>query len=435
MINKRFIKIIATFWFSLVTGLALSADSHIPESNALPEQQDGTAEVAPAPDQSAYNYRDFNHRDRHPRIRRDDLSIYNQQTTLRLDALKERYDLQINALNQRLDDQQHAQNNRITDLHEKSSQLQLSLEGFGLVITMLALIAGFIGYISVINKVKAQINWWFEAHTQDIEQRIEAFSKKLDGLEKHAEQSTEQYVDDLQQTKERIQNNVTGGQEIDPSTRQNINEADDALQQKPEAEYTFEDWNTRALAAYTNRKFGEAIFYWDRAIAMAVAMDNSDVKAEDIAKMMVNKGNTFGQLDPPQYQEAIAAYDQLIDQYGHSDNLALQEQCAMAIFNKGNTWGKLDPPQYKEKIATYDQLIAQYGNADNLALQELCAKAMFNKGITLSKLDPPQYQEAIDTYEQLIDQYGHSDNPVLQQICTMVKVVREAALGKLNPSA
>ena len=86
---------------------------------------------------------------------------------------------------------------------------------------------------------------------------------------------------------------------------------------------------------------------------------------------MVNKGATLGQAGDPAAE--IETYDTLIDRFGDSNALPLQEQVARAMVNKGFTLSKAGDPA--AALETYDALIARFGNSDALPLQEQVAKA------------------------------------------------------------
>ena len=74
----------------------------------------------------------------------------------------------------------------------------------------------------------------------------------------------------------------------------------------------------------------------------------------------------LGELDRP--QEALTAYQQLIDDY--RDDPSLREQVASALYNLGVTLAQLDRPQ--DELTAYQQLIDDYG----VTLVSACAPSM-----------------------------------------------------------
>jgi tetratricopeptide (TPR) repeat protein len=130
---------------------------------------------------------------------------------------------------------------------------------------------------------------------------------------------------------------------------------------------------------------------------------------EQVAKAMVNKGVTLGQLN--RTEEEIATYDALITQFDTAEELALREQVAKAMNNKSITLGQLN--RTEEEIATHDALITQFGSATELALRESVANAMVNKGVTLGQLN--RSEEAIATYDAVITQFGSATELALRE--------------------
>jgi hypothetical protein len=60
-----------------------------------------------------------------------------------------------------------------------------------------------------------------------------------------------------------------------------------------------------------------------------------------VAKALVNKGITLGQLDRP--TEAIAVYDQVVERYGYDPAPELRESVAAAVSARLSTGG--EPPE------------------------------------------------------------------------------------------
>jgi tetratricopeptide (TPR) repeat protein len=84
-------------------------------------------------------------------------------------------------------------------------------------------------------------------------------------------------------------------------------------------------------------------------------------------------------------EEAIAAYDALIERFGGADELELLKQVAAALFNKGVQIGELD--RSEEAIEIYDDLLARYGEETDAGLRLWLARALFMKSFTLCDMD------------------------------------------------
>ncbi|MBQ5479297.1 MAG: tetratricopeptide repeat protein, partial [Acetobacter sp.] len=71
-----------------------------------------------------------------------------------------------------------------------------------------------------------------------------------------------------------------------------------------------------------------------------------------------------------------------------------QEQVAFALYNKGIALDKLH--RYEEALAAYNDLITRFGNSQDTKIQEVVANALLNKGFDLGSLH--RYEEALAAY-------------------------------------
>ncbi|MBO7350956.1 MAG: tetratricopeptide repeat protein, partial [Acetobacter sp.] len=71
-----------------------------------------------------------------------------------------------------------------------------------------------------------------------------------------------------------------------------------------------------------------------------------------------------------------------------------QEQVANALYNKGDELQHLH--RYEEAIAAYNDLITHFGNSQDKIIHENVANALYNKGLTLDNLH--RYEEAIAAF-------------------------------------
>lgn len=235
-------------------------------------------------------------------------------------------------------------------------------------------------------------------------------------------------------------------QQISAEDVAGLRASDKQLKDKPEANYSFDDWNTRAFAAYQARQYEDAALFWKRAAEIpnvgaektaqtlfnrAVAL--SDLKRNEeaistydqviytyradpapairelVAKATLNKGVTHSQMG--HNDKEIATYDQLIDTYRADPAPAIRGQVANAMVNKGVAHGQIGDND--KEIATYDQVIDAYRADSTPAIRELVAKAMVNKGITHGQMS--DNGKAITTYEQVIDTYLADPAPAIRE--------------------
>ena len=93
--------------------------------------------------------------------------------------------------------------------------------------------------------------------------------------------------------------------------------------------------------------------------------------SEDVAKASYNKGIDLENLH--RYEEAIAAYSEVVTRFDNSQNTTIQETVAMALYNKGFALENLH--RYEEAIAVNNDVITLFGNSQNTIIQEAIAKA------------------------------------------------------------
>ncbi len=148
-----------------------------------------------------------------------------------------------------------------------------------------------------------------------------------------------------------------------------------------------------------------------------------------INSTLFNKGVVLAQLG--RWEEAIAAYDELVRRTGGSPLLGLRETAVRALFNKGASLA--GHQRFEEAIAVYDELVNRYSDATESSLREAVAKALINKGIALAELDRPV--EALSALDEVVARWDNSRDPVLQERAARALVNRAAALIKLGEAA
>ena len=145
---------------------------------------------------------------------------------------------------------------------------------------------------------------------------------------------------------------------------------------------------------------------WQEAIARYSELVEQFADADDIALKvpvayaLVSKGFTLGEQKKP--TEEYACYDQVLDRFGDAQELALKERMAGALLNKGVVLRKQNKPD--EAIACYDQVLDRFGDAQELALKERVARALVNKGTVLRQQKKPD--EAIACYDEVLGRFG-----------------------------
>ena len=387
----------------------------------------------------------------HKSIPESDFNAYKELAQVKLDAAKESLQKDVAALGTRVDNQ----DKRIDQQGNRIGDVSISLTWFGILLTLLAIIAGFVGYYTASTKARKEaqdearkaVDDWLKTHEADLKQRIKAaedfaaesrahiqtFEDEInqlkaqlsDKLITHTNNKMAETTALVEDAKRQIQ--ATIAQSTDQTTPPASPAALEALQaqaenllHKAEAEYTFNDWDNRAFAAFGEDKFDDAARYWQHV------SEAPDTPPDIVARALSNRGVALAERGHA--DEAIAAYDRVEAHYANDTAPALRAQVAIALFNKGNALGKRG--RTDEAIATYDLVDARYANDTAPALRELVAKALFNKGVGLGRLG--HNNEAIAAYELVDARYATDTAPALREQAAKALVNKGVALGRLG---
>lgn len=241
---------------------------------------------------------------------------------------------QLDGVGKRIDDQ----SNRIGDIGQ-------SVDRFGILITLVVAVGGVFGYISAKIKAKEEAQQasqeWINSHQNELEKRIQQLEQtakqaiqKAEQVRKKAEQahqqiddstsSVKQHGQDADATMEAAANAVTAkmmslmpqSQSISQEDKKILHDNIKNITNKPESEYSFEDWNNRAFDYYNSEKFEEAALYWKRA--SEIPNINNINKATAIFCRAMALGETN------RTYEAIGIYEQIIEDYGADSTLTLR---------------------------------------------------------------------------------------------------------------
>lgn len=146
---------------------------------------------------------------------------------------------------------------------------------------------------------------------------------------------------------------------------------------------------------------------------------------ERMANAMLSKGWTLSQL--ARSEEEMAVYDALIEQFGEAPESSLHEVVAKALYNKGVVLGQMQRPQ--EELAVYDELIMRFGQAPELPVQDPVAIAMLNKGAVLGQLGRPQ--DEIAAYETLLARFASAPELSLRETVATAMLYKGVTLKQM----
>lgn len=345
---------------------------------------------------------------------------------------QEKVELQIQGFDKRIGDKTQELDKRIEDIGSSIDRFGILLTVFGGLLT--ALLVGF-GYLSfrkagdeAEKAAKEAAEQWFKKNNESLDSKLKSLDSKVKALEVEVVEKRNKVNELGKKIQQEIQaplSNLSGGnpsettEEARKSNEALVKEAD-LLRHKPEADYSFDDWNTRALNAFKQQNLTAAVTYWTNAAKL------EDASELQITQAILNKGLALSYLK--RFVEAITAYDDVIERFGDVPEPDLRETLARAMVNKGISLGNLN--RFAETIAACDEVIERFGVAPELVLREALARAMVSKGFALSRLN--RFVEAIAVYDKVIKRLGKEPEPELREMVAQAMFNKGVTLGELN---
>lgn len=344
-----------------------------------------------------------------------DFGAYTKLAQSRLDATKEGLHKELQSIGTRIDNQDKRidqQSTRFSDINFGLAIFAILLTAFGITIAILAIVAGWLGFITVKSKTREQAREeaqrWFNENQISLTKKIEAFDERMGQLEKqlteqanaHAAtmKATAASTEDLAQAcKTRMKENMSRAEKPDATLmeapleqRQALDALANDLRRKPEAEYSFDDWSNRAYAAYgANDKEGAAR-YFQKAASM------TDLQPEQIAESLLLAGINLEGL------EAIAVYDQIDKRFGSATGTFLREKVADALLRKGLILGEIT--RREEAIAVYEQIDKRFGSTTEIGLRMVVLNTLWCKSVILGELN--RREEEVAVYDEIDKRFG-----------------------------
>lgn len=284
---------------------------------------------------------------------------------------------------------------RIDDLSNRIADIGNSVDRFSLIATLLLAASGLLGYLSVVAKAKKEAQEsakkWFEENERGILGSLDALSERVEEARRDVEERVKTVKDVADIAQADIQSTIANLQRrLDTDSKSSLSpaskgestsaiqtKANEIRQEKPESQYTFEDWNIRAFAAYTSGKESDAVYYWDKAAKAPNTPLLESLKAS------LNKAVVLNELK--RKDEALAEYDQLIARSSNSDESAAAEFLARALFNRGVTYSSIG--RDNEAIQNYDEVSARFSSSTNPIIRDQLLKSLINRAVSLGRIE------------------------------------------------
>lgn len=343
-----------------------------------------------------------------------EFQVFKAQTETKLETLKEIKQQDLSDIKKEVE----AQKNAIDGFDKRITDIDYYINFYSILITLIALFVSLATFFSASSKAKNEAREsaknWFDQNENGLLKDIDALKDRLKKYEADAKNDIAQAMQNIQEgINENASQFVKDAQKgtntnfkitVNTSnTSPELKAASDELKNKPESQYTFNDWNTLAFAAYAENNLIFAAEYWGKA---AIAIDASNGAS---ANALFNKGITLDLLN--KHEEAIGCYDELIKRYGSSVELTLQLQIAKALVSKGVVLGKKNMPD--KAIDCFNEVIQRFNSTTFIPLQERVANALGNKGVALRSQE--KHEEEIACYDEILNRFGLSSEPALQE--------------------
>jgi tetratricopeptide (TPR) repeat protein len=315
---------------------------------------------------------------------------------------------------------------RLGDINAKNS---VWLAVLSILVTVLIGFVGAVGvltYMGAREKAGDEAKAWLEDNKKEVLGPLQAeLQKHADKIKGQMDAVTAGVEKQGQEAMRRIEASFAAGPanrqaKVGETDKKAMKQADKAVAEKPENQYTADDWRTRGLAAVSEGKYEDAVAYFTKIV------DAPDATRDQVAKALYNRGVGLGRLG--RHEAEITSYDEVIRRFGGASEPALREMVAMALVNKGFRLGALG--RGEAAIASYDEVIHRFGDASEPALREQVAKALVGNGGSLGQLG--RHEAAIAICDEVICRFGGASEPALREMVAMALFNKGLSLGALG---
>lgn len=125
-------------------------------------------------------------------------------------------------------------------------------------------------------------------------------------------------------------------------------------------------------------------------------------------------------IDQGSYEAALPLCDEWLKQPNQTS-----DDTALALMRRGYCLARLTPPQWEDALTAWEEVIKRFKDDPTPSLCERVTKAFFNKGLVFTLMKQPI--DARATYEDYLRRFANASEPAIQEITTQVRT-RLAAL-------
>jgi len=330
----------------------------------------------------------------------------------------------------RLELEVESQNRIIEQLNHQIDWLGHLISYGSVVITVLLLLIGFFAYRNARNdaqkiakeETESQVEKWFKQnnnqvikHMNSMERHVSNLRNRLDELEVGIQSEANDHRQSMRAVVDKAikqgitDNPVVASQEL----KQAFESAIQDLERKTVATYSYNDWNTKAFAAFHAGKFEWAAEFWGYASGAAT---NDD----EYALSIYNKALVYHPKYLNNPQVGIDTYNILLDKFLESDLLFIQTHVALSLLSKAFLLGKLN--RAEEASFCDNEVIKRFSTSTEPKLLSYVANAYCSEGFRLI-LTAKQKWESLEIRNETLLQALDLLNKSLQRISEKEKGV------------
>lgn len=166
--------------------------------------------------------------------------------------------------------------------------------------------------------------------------------------------------------------------------------------------------NRVAITSYQMGERERALGTWQLLLASVASVPDAQVQHQ-VAQALVNQGVVLG--EERRLKEELSSYNEVLKQFGHSNDSAFREPLARALLYKGAVLEQLHETQAASEA--YESLVTRFGDAPESSVKELIAEALLKDGDIQSRRG--RVEKAVSLYDDLVRRFGDALTVGLQQ--------------------
>jgi tetratricopeptide (TPR) repeat protein len=329
-----------------------------------------------------------------------------------------------------------AKTERTVDLlAQRIDDLGLMIAFFSILITLLAVLAGFLTYFTGTRQARETARRWLDEQHESIVEGIHAevaekqkhLSDAIDrahadidqrrqhveGLAKAAESTLDKALSKAQRALDaqlQEKDGPGGSASLNPAEERALEDESRSIGEKPEASYSADDWHTRGLAAYAADDFEGSAYYFKRAIESAT----DDAQR---ARSQTSRASLLTRLG--QRQAALELLDDVVARFGGAVPEAVAPTVAKALYGRATVL--VDLGKYKEALGVVDDLGRRFGAHPGVEIQRQMCVAETLRGVILTEQD--KAEEAVAAYTEVVKRWSTFED---------ADIVDSVALAQIN---